>query len=144
MVRNSLPVSDIKIYNTDAHPPATQTHAHIHYPHPEYSLSHWLLQIYPPPHPPLLCILRFLASTHCEKLSPATRPSQCNWGKKLWKCLCVYIMEVSERLRPRSSPIFFFKCITTPGQKKKNPTRGGKTTQAPFASLTMGHVRVSC
>lgn len=31
-----------------------------------------------------------------------------------------------------------------PRVQEKGTIRGGKTTQAPFASLTMGHVKVSC
>lgn len=52
MVRNSLPVSDIKIYSTDTHPhpPATQIHTYTYTPSSSWALplSNSLLQMRPP------------------------------------------------------------------------------------------------
>lgn len=64
MFRNSLPVSDIKIYSTETHPPtAKYTHTNIHCPQTKPSLSHLPVEMYLCT--PCLWILHLIVSIHC-------------------------------------------------------------------------------
>lgn len=132
MVRNSLPVSDIKIYSTDTHPPPP-CHTHIHHPHPELSLYpiHYKCTL-----PFSLSILLFLSPTHCYWTTLATRPCLCSWEEKLWKWFSVYMWEVSEKAEDMKSPSLHWKHHKP--QWKKKTHSGWQNHPSPLCLLNNG------
>ena len=122
MVRNSLPVSDIKIYSTDTHPWPPCYTLHICHPHPDCSLYPTNA---PSPAPAAFAPSIFLFLRPCSLLPNnscpppglvyATGRRGCGNG-----CVCMSGRFV-RMLRPSSPPVSLSESITTPVAKPPKP-----------------------
>lgn len=136
MVHSSLPVSDIKIYSSDTHPPATQIHTNTH----TLSSSRLFIPLAPTnvPLTPFfsLPILphHYLASAHCHEATRARHQGLsglCKWHKKLWKCLRMFTVHDRKRLRPRSPASASLKA-SQPQREKRDPLGVAKPPKPPL------------
>lgn len=140
MVRNSLPVSDIKIYSTDTHPklppPHTYTILILSTPFIPLVLSNApsLVSTSFSLCPPFLLLHSLLLNNSCPPRSFIYTSGKRNPGSG---CVCTL---------GRCPSLIFWKNHNPCG--KESPTRGGKTTQAPSASyynsLCQGFLLIPC